>query len=117
MRGVSPRADILRIIKTAGSRFQELHKNQRVERIRDPVAFRSDGLLLEIFCKLFGHRRSALHRRRFEGMWQSTCLYCDTQLVRLDSGNWVEKSSPEGEKFIRVAAQPALHPLPDNDLI
>jgi hypothetical protein len=69
--------------------------------------------MLKAYCQLFGHRRSERHRRREGILWQSRCVTCKTPLLRLHSGQWVERSSPAGQEAIKAAEQMLL--VPDAD--
>ena len=71
--------------------------------------------MLEIFCQFFGHCRSKLIARREGAIWLSRCVTCKTPLVRLDSGQWVETSSPAGKELIKAPEQLVLRPSADTD--
>jgi hypothetical protein len=73
------------------------------------------ALVLKTFCQLFGHYRSERRRRRAGAVWQSRCVSCGTSLVRLESGQWVEISSPAGQEAMKAAEQKVLRPQPDAD--
>jgi hypothetical protein len=69
--------------------------------------------MLKAYCRLFGHHRSERHRRRAGALWQSRCVSCAAPLVRLDSGQWVELSSRDGQEAMKAAEQMVLRPAPD----
>jgi hypothetical protein len=50
---------------------------------------------MQLFCRIFGHRRSRRRARPFAGRWRSRCSRCGTDLVRLAPGEWqvAERSS------------------------
>jgi hypothetical protein len=73
------------------------------------------SVMLELLCKLFGHRRSKKDARRVGVIWQSRCVLCHEPLVRLAPGQWVERSSTAGKEFMEAAEQPFERPLPDTD--
>jgi hypothetical protein len=68
--------------------------------------------MLKAYCRYFGHHRSERHRRRAGALWQSRCVSCAAPLVRLDSGEWVELSSPAGREAIKAAERMVLRPVP-----
>jgi hypothetical protein len=69
--------------------------------------------MLKAYCRFFGHYRSERFRRRADGVWQSRCVSCGTPLVRLDSGQWVEICSPDGQNAMKSAEQILLRPAQD----
>ena len=73
--------------------------------------------MLKAYCQLFGHRRSERRRRRDGTLWQSRCVSCKTPLVRLASGQWVERSSPDGQEAIKAAEEMLLRLAPDSDRV
>jgi hypothetical protein len=68
--------------------------------------------MLKAYCRFFGHHRSERHRRRAGAVWQSQCVSCAEPLLRLDSGQWVEISSPAGQEAMKAAEQMVLQPEP-----
>ncbi len=69
--------------------------------------------MLKAYCRWFDHHRSERHRRRDGALWQSRCVSCAAPLVRLDSGQWVELSSPDGQEAVKAAERLLLRPAPD----